>query len=206
MISAVSKIITNPTVVNIAQSADATVTTKTSVNAVGRPGFILIDKNIDKDTKKFATVKEFLYQATCLAVYMALIVPVFKTQGFKLAKNKIFENTKGFEHFKDFKHYMEYKKLADIPDLTGRNQAISTSKLAEGFNDTLKAELQKEQPEKYADVKGAVELSNIIGSVVGLAIVAPQVSQALIHPALRLIGLEKKENNIAKDQKIDTKA
>ena len=86
MISAISRVITNPYLVNIAQSSDASVATKTTVNSVGRPGFILIDKNIDLETKKFAATKEFLYQATSLLVYMALIVPIFKNGAFKIAK------------------------------------------------------------------------------------------------------------------------
>ncbi len=195
MITAISRVITNPTVVNIAQNADATVTCKTTVNAIGRPGFILIDNNIDKETKKFASVKEFLYQATCLGVYMALIVPVFKRGGFKLAKEKIFKNTQGFEHFKDFKEYSTYKKIADMATKNERLEAIGKLKDNNKLNQTLTAELKKDKPNKFGDIKGAVELSNIIGSVVGLAIVAPQISQALIHPAMRLIGLEKKDEN-----------
>ncbi len=202
MITAISKVITNPTLVNIAQNADATVATKTTVNAVGRPGFILIDNHIDKDTKKFASVKEFLYQLTCLGVYMAVIVPIFKKGGFKLAKEKIFKNTQGFEHFKNFKEYSAYKKIVDMPTIEERIDAIGKLKDKTLLNDTLITELKKEKPNKFGDIKGAVELSNIVGSVVGLAIVAPNVSQALIHPVLRFIGLEKKENK----QQLDTKA
>ena len=57
-------------------------------------------------------------------------------------------------------------------------------------------------------VKGAVELSNIIGSVLGLAILAPQVSHAFIHPALRFLGLEDKKAKQEAQQpaKLDTKA
>ncbi len=191
MISAISKVITNPTVVNIAQNADATVTCKTTVNAIGRPGFILIDNHIDKETKKFASLKEFLYQATCLGVYMAVIVPIFKKGGFKLAKEKIFKNTQGFEHFKNFKEYSAYKKIADLATKKERLEAIGKLK-DNKLNVVLTDELKKDKPNKFGDIKGAVELSNIIGSVVGLAIIAPQVSQALIHPVMRLIGLEKK--------------
>lgn len=201
MITAVSRAITNPTLVNIAQNSDASVICKTTVNAIGRPGFILIDDNISDDTKKFAATKEFLYQATCLAVYMALIVPIFKKGGFKLAKEKIFKNTEGFEHFKNFKEYTHYRKLAENINVNNRlqtlNKEISSKncKVKNMYNDTLIAELHKETPNKFNSVKGAVDLSNIIGSVVGLALVAPQVSQALIHPVLRLIGLEKKDND-----------
>ncbi len=207
MISAISKAVSNPTLVNVAQNTDASVICKTTVNAIGRPGFILIDSNIDENTKKFAATKEFLYQATCLAVYMAVIVPIFKKGGFKFAKEKIFKNTEGFEHFKNFKEYTHYRKLADNINVNNRLQTLNKEisdkncKVKDMYNETLIAELNKEKPEKFNSVKGAVDLSNIIGSVVGLALVAPQVSQALIHPVLRFVGLEKKE-----DKSIDTKA
>jgi len=207
MIGAVSKAISNPTLVNIAQNTDASVICKTTVNSIGRPGFILIDKNISDDTKKFAATKEFLYQATCLLVYMAVIVPIFKKGGFKLAKEKIFKNTEGFEHFKNFKEYTHYRKLADNINVNNRLQTLDKEiaskncKVKDMYNQTLIAELHKENPDKFNSVKGAVDLSNLIGSVVGLALVAPQVSQALIHPVLRLVGLEKKEN-----KNLDTKA
>lgn len=204
MISAISKAITNPTLVNVAQNSDASVICKTTVNAIGRPGFILIDSNIDSNTKRFAATKEFLYQATCLAVYMSVIVPIFKKGGFKFAKEKIFKNTEGFENFKSFKEYMHYRKLANNVNVHNRLQTLNKDilrkncKVKDMYNSTLLAELQKEVPNKFDSVKGAVDLSNIVGSVVGLAMVAPIVSQALIHPVLRFVGLEKDEKRNVK--------
>ena len=64
MISAISRVMTNPYLVNIAQSSEASVATKTTVNSVGRPGFILIDKNINEEKKKNNDTKELLYQDT----------------------------------------------------------------------------------------------------------------------------------------------
>lgn len=71
--------------------------------------------------------------------------------------------------------------------------------------------MNNENPEMYPNIKGAIELGNIIGSVLGLAILAPQVSHAFIHPALRFLGLEDKEKkttakNTEQQPKIDTKA
>ena len=195
---------------NIAQSTSQSVTIETSLKAIGRPGFILIDKDIDSDTKEYAASKEFLYQATCLAVYLALIVPVFKKGGFKLAKEKIFKNTEGFEHFKNYNEYMHYRKLADNPSVQNRLATLSKeiptkkSNVKDLYNETLLAELNKEEPEKFKYIKGAIELSNIIGSVLGLAVFAPQVSHALIHPTLRFLGLEKDEHK--QTEKLDTKA
>lgn len=213
MIGAVKNLVTSSQLANIAQNTTQSVTIETTLKSIGRPGFILIDKDIDSDTKQYAAAKEFLYQATCLAVYMALIVPVFKKGGFKIAKNHIFKNTEGFEHFKNVKEYMHYRKLADNPSLNNRLKTLEKEKLTDKtiikdkYNTTLLEELKKEKPEKFAYVKGAVELSNIIGSVIGLAILAPQVSHAFIHPALRFLGLEdKKENQSKTTDKLDTKA
>ena len=213
MIGAVKSLVTSSQLANIAQNTTQSVAIETTLKSIGRPGFILIDKDIDSDTKQYAAAKEFLYQATCLAVYMALIVPVFKKGGFKIAKNHIFKNTEGFEHFKDVKEYMHYRKLADNPSLNNRlktlekEKLIDKTKIKDKYNGTLLAELNKEKPEKFAYVKGAVELSNIIGSVLGLAILAPQVSHAFIHPALRFLGLEdKKAKEAQQTAKLDTKA
>lgn len=192
-------LVTSSQMASLAQNTTRSVALETTLKSIGRPGFILIDKDIDAETKEYAAAKEFLYQATCLAVYMALIVPVFKKGGFKLAKEKIFKNTEGFEHFKDVKQYLHYRKLADNPSVKNRVQTLDKEILTENklvrekYNQTLIDELHKEEPEKFAYVKGAVELSNIVGSVLGLAILAPQVSHAFIHPALRFLGLEKEK-------------
>ena len=212
MIGAVKSILTSSNLANIAQNTTQSVAIETTLKSIGRPGFILIDKDIDSDTKQYAAAKEFLYQATCLAVYMALIVPIFKKGGFILAKEKIYKNTQGFEHFKNVKEYMHYKKLADNPSINNRLKTLDKELIVDGikvkdkYNDTLIAELHKEKPETFKDVKGAIELSNIIGSVLGLAILAPQVSHAFIHPALRFIGLEEKKPKQGAQKNLDTKA
>ncbi len=212
MIGAVKSILTSSNLAGIAQNTTQSVAIETTLKSIGRPGFILIDKDIDSDTKQYAAAKEFLYQATCLAVYMALIVPIFKKGGFKLAKEKIYKNTDGFEHFKNVKEYMHYKKLADNPSINNRLKTLDKELIVDGikvkdkYNDTLIAELHKEKPETFKDVKGAIELSNIIGSVLGLAILAPQVSHAFIHPALRFIGLEEKKPKQDAQKNLDTKA
>lgn len=213
MIGAIKSFITSSQLASIAQNTTQSVAAETTLKSIGRPGFILIDKDIDPDTKQYAAAKEFLYQATCLAVYMALIVPVFKKGGFQIAKKYIFKNTQGFEHFKDVKEYMYYRKLADNPSIKNRKSTldkerlIDKSSIRDKYNNNLQKELEKEKPDKFVYVKGAVELSNIIGSVLGLAILAPQVSHAFIHPVLKVLGLEhKKDKEPQQNTKIDTKA
>lgn len=203
MISAVSKIITNPALINVAQNTNGTVVSKTVVNAAGRPGFILIDSNIDNETRKYAATKEFLYQASCLAVYLAMIVPVFKKGAFSFAKKYIYKGEEGFSKFKSAKEYFVYKNYAEK---SFQNRKASLSKDHSVFkfeHDGLREDLlDNKKPQIYPHIKGAIELGSLIGSVLGLAIIAPNVSQALIHPMLRAIGMEKKN----KTQNIDIKA
>ncbi len=214
MIGAIKSALTSSQLASIAQNTTQSVAIETTLKSIGRPGFILIDKDIDSDTKQYAAAKEFLYQATCLAVYMALIVPIFKKGGFKIAKERIFKNTDGFEHFKNVKEYMHYRKLAENPSINNRMQTLekelltdkSKLKVKDKYNNTLLAELEKQHPDEFKSVKGAIELSNIIGSVLGLAILAPQVSHAFIHPALRFLGLEEKKPKQDNQNKLDTKA
>ncbi len=203
MISAISRVITNPYLVNIAQSSDASVATKTTVNSVGRPGFILIDKNIDLETKKFAATKEFLYQATSLLVYMALIVPIFKNGAFKIAKKYLYKGEQGFSKFKNAKEYLDYRKFAEKTK-NDRIQSLGKDHSVDKFkHDNLREALINEvTPEKYNNIKGAIEVGNIVGSIVGLSVLAPNVSQILIRPVLKVLGLDKKVTPKAEGQKI----
>lgn len=205
MITAITKAITNPTLVDIAQNTNASVATETTLKAIGRPGFILVDNDIDADTKKYAAAKEFLYQATCLAVYMAIVVPVFKKGAFTLAKKYIFKGENGFSKFKSANEYLAYHKLAE-KSLTNRTASLSKDHSIHKFNhDGLRDDLLKNQkPEMYSSIKGSVELGSLIGSVLGLAVLAPQVSHAFIHPVLKMLGLEDKSKKT--DNKVDTKA
>ena len=65
MITSFVNAITSNTFQTIAQNTDACVKIETGLKAVGRPAFTLMDKNTDKDTRKYAAVKEFLYQLGC---------------------------------------------------------------------------------------------------------------------------------------------
>lgn len=205
MISAISRVITNPYLVNIAQSSDASVATKTTVNSVGRPGFILIDKNIDLETKKFAATKEFLYQATSLLVYMALIVPIFKNGAFKIAKKYLYKGEQGFSKFRNAKEYLDYRKFAEKTK-NDRIQSLGKDHSVDKFkHDNLREALINEvTPEKYNNIKGAIEAGNIVGSIVGLSVLAPNVSQVLIRPVLKVLGLDRKVTPKAEEQKIKT--
>lgn len=212
MINVFSKFITSNTLSSMTQNTNSQVVVETTLKAIGRPGFILIDNDIDNDTRRYAAAKEFLYQATCLMVYASVVVPLFKNGAFKLA-NKLFDPSE-IGKFKSNRQYNHYLKLCDT---TQKNRILTLDKeikgtanssgtrttVGERYDDMIVSELKKENPNKYPVLKGAVELGNIVGSVFGLAIFAPQVSHAFIHPALKFLGLEEKNG---KQKSLDERA
>ena len=203
MIGSIANTLSNPALVNLTQNTAARVSIETGLKSVGRPGFILIDKDIPPETKKYAATKEFLYQAICLAVYLAVIPPIFKSGSFKLGK-KMFGNTHPeFAKFKNSKEYLDYHKLA-TKNLNERKTSISKMKDQDKFmHDGLKEQLlNNENPEKYSLIKGCIEAGTFIGSILGLAILAPEISHYTIHPIMKAFGLEHKKEN----KNIDVKA
>ena len=211
MIDMLGKVLISSPLTSIAQSASTQVTLETTMKSIGRPGFILIDNNIDPDTKKYAAAKEFLYQATCLALYALLVVPIFKEGAFKLGPKIFKDYAPDFAKFKNSAEYFKYRKYVEKPFESDR---INNNKINKIFNEELATELKtKKEPEMFNRVKGTIEVGNILGSVLGLAVLAPQVSYAIIHPCLRMLGMEPKKDNSQKQiatnqqpQKLDTKA
>ena len=188
----VTSILSNPALSRISQSTSSSVSIETGLKAVGRPSFILADGKIEPETKRYAAMKEFLYQATCLATYMLLIIPIYKNGTFKVAKK--FLNEDCFQKFKSSKEYLNYKKLAVMPKeirMKNINEAKKKPKLSDELLEHLKT---NEDAEQYNIIKGTIEAGNILGSVLGLAIFAPQVSHLIVHPVLKAIGMEKDES------------
>lgn len=201
-------IVSSPVIANIAQNTSASVSVETVLKSIGRPGFILIDKDIDGKTKQYAAAKEFLYQMTCLAIYMALITPVFKAGAFALGK-KFYNGAHGFDKFKNASEYLNYHDLASRSikkrksKLTDPDFAHKKSLL--NHDGLVKDLYSKEKPDKYPKIKGTIELGSLVGSVLGLAIIAPQIGHHIIHPVLGALGLEEKDK-AENRQKLDKKA
>ena len=186
--------ITSNALSNIAQSTTASVSIETGMKAIGRPSFILADKELEPRTKKYAATKEFLYQAICLATYMAVVIPLFKNGSFKLAKNKIFKDEKGFQLFKNASEFLDYHKLSALPK-EARVRTLNEAKYQDKFTKEVQELLKSDTPEKFSMVKGLIEVGNTLGSVLGLAVFAPEVSHLIIHPVMKLLGMEKKDSN-----------
>lgn len=172
------------------QSTVTQITTETCLKAVGRPAFILADKDIDNKTKKFSSTKEFLYQMTCLGIYLAAVMPILRKGTFALAR-KMYKNEPVFNAFKNSGEFMKYYKM---------DEAGKLAKIEE-INKNLKPEnkITKEQiNEDFA--KGLTELTSIIGSVTGLAVIAPIISHPMIHPILKTMGLEEGKKDDTKSE------
>ncbi len=188
MIPAISNILTNNTLVNIAQSTRTAMSIETGLKATGRPAFILMDKNITPETKKYAAVKELIYQLTCLAVYMGVVMPVFRKGGFQLFKKVIFKNKEAFKRFNSLDEFSAYHKMSGM-NMADRMLELNKPANQKLLNDRLKNELKNNTIKRkaYNIVKGADEFSSIIGSVLGLAVFAPQVSHVTINPILKIL-------------------
>lgn len=201
--------ITSNSFQTLAQNTDACVKIETGLKAIGRPAFTLADKNTDKETRKYAATKEFLYQILCLGIYMAIIPPIFKNAGFKafqwLSKGQ------NFPAFKNAKQVLAYNRLARMHSAERtlpKNKKfldLIDDKLIDPLTNVKLLDYLKEKPHgtlknsgKYFDeTKGAIELSSIVGSVIGLTILAPELSHLILHPVMKAVGLEHKEKPAA---------
>lgn len=181
----ISNILSSPSIYNITQNTAAQVSIETGLKAVGRPGFILIDNNIDPQTKKYSAMKELLFQLTCLVISLGVVIPVFKKGSFGIAR-KIFKDEKVFKAFKTSDEFNKFHKLS------------KENKLAK------LEEINKNSEQKYTleDInehlaKGTIEISSIAGSVLGLSALSPIVSRPFVRPILKTLGInndkEKKE-------------
>ena len=190
MIGGIQNLISNPTLYNLTQSTVTQVTTETCLKAIGRPSFILLDNQIDSKTKKFSATKELLYQLTCLGIYLSMIHQ-FKKASLSIGR-KLFKDEavfKAFEHTGDFMEYYKMDEAARAEKLKAIN---SLRKSGDQFvKENLNLNLGK----------GIIESSSILGTVLGLAILAPIISHPLIHPILKTMGLDKNNENQNKTQK-----
>lgn len=153
---------------------------ETALKMAGRPTFIFFDKEADSKSKKYASVKEFLYQASCFGLYLSIVPTVKKYtyKGFSAILSKNPENKRKLDLF---------------------NADLSEIHLAEKIKDKIKAKnLTLALEDKIKNVsdyrlgKGTKELGAIVGSVLTLAILAPQISHYVIHPMMKLLGFDDK--------------
>ena len=184
MLPAIQNIISNPTLYNATQSTVSQVTTETCLKAIGRPSFILMDKQIDPQTKKFSAIKEFLYQLICLGIYLSVIIPVCRKGAYNMAKN-MFKNEPVFKAFPTTKELSKYYKMNDTEKLAKIEELNKTVHSGDKFTtENLNENL----------AKGAIEAGAMFGSVTGLAILAPIISHPLIHPIMNALAPKEKHS------------
>ncbi len=186
MLNGIQNIVANPTFFNVTQGTAAQMGIKTGLNSVARPGFILMDKNIDPHTKKFSASKEFLYQAISLAMYLGVIIPVFKHGAYALAKNKLFKDEAVFKAFPKPDEFKKFFKLG-----TEQEKLAKLNEISKATGDTFNRTNVTEAGEHLAN--GVIESSSLVGTILGLAVVAPLTATKMIHPILKSVGLVKEE-------------
>lgn len=216
MLNGIVNALTNPVLLNVSQNTTAQVSIETGLKAVGRPAFTLMDKHADEKTKNYSAVKEFVYQGLCLLIYMTLIIPLFKKGGFSLFK-KVFKNERSFNNFANADEFLNYHKLACMKRSERINHKLmekipdKTISLPNNRKSTMRHELlYNEKPLKYPMAKGCIERCSLVGSVLGLTILAPELSHLFLHPIMHLMGFKEaqtpKTNNENEAQNINLKA
>lgn len=153
----------------------------TILKAIGRPAFNLMDKKSDKDARKYSATNEFLYQLLCLGMTFAMVIPAQHIV-FKYGKNYI-KGVKGLQNIKSFKDFEIVGK--DINELTKEAQTLLNTK---------KTCLSKKEKKHFNLLKGAIELTSFVTSIVGLTIVSPLLSHKILHPVMKALGMNKKES------------
>lgn len=192
-------ILTNPTIYNITQTTQAQVAIETGLKAIGRPGFILFDNSIDKNTKKYSSMKEFLYQLTCLGISLGVVIPVFKKGSFSIAR-KLFKDEAVFQVFKKSDDFNKFRKLTQEEKIAKLGEINSSN----GKNFEL-----KDLNEDLA--KGMIEVTSIAGSILGLSILSPLISRPFIRPVLKTLGMgepkpQTSQNSETEPAKVDVNA
>lgn len=60
------------------------------------------------------------------------------------------------------------------------------------FFNEITVVLLSNELDKFNLLKGVIEFENILESVVGLAILVPEVNHLIVNPTMNLLGIEKK--------------
>ena len=74
----IRKVAANPKFAEFARNTVCAISVETTLKATGRPAFIYYDKHANKQSKKYAATKEFIYQTFCLGLYLSFIKPLSK--------------------------------------------------------------------------------------------------------------------------------
>lgn len=177
----IRKIVANPKAAEFAQNTVCAMAVETTLKASFRPTFIYCDKNANKQSKKYAATKEFLYQTFCLGFYLSLINPV-KNKVYKVLSKKIAdknpEDKRKLELYDSFQNEIKLAK-----------DKATKKQLQKKFTHLLNTN------KDYHFGKGVKELSSILSTVFILAVCAPITSQMILHPVMDMIFKKKPEKS-----------
>jgi len=206
--TSVKNFMSKPTNSELVQNTFVAVSVETVLKMTGRPSFIYLDQKADPESKKYASVKEFLYQATCLGLYVTFVPKIKHFFCEKLSNNlakKSPQNARDIAYFNKANALLDKMKVRLKSNLqsAANNDAKKAFKLAYSERvSKLKSALNENS--KYHLGKGAKEVSAIVASILMLAILAPQLAHPIIHPVMKALGFDKKPEG--KKPVVDKKA
>lgn len=183
---------------NFAKFAKSTATTvylMTAVKAVVRPTFNLADKKSDKNSRKYSAVNELLYQVLCLGFAFAMI-PFFEKGGMMLAEKQL----KKIPAFKNITKLSQLNEFAAIEKAKGFGATgfKDVSKFKEIYLNKIfdaKEKLSEDANKAMHLINGGIETGSLLGSIIGLTILAPKIGHEILHPIMQAIGLGKKHGD-----------
>lgn len=209
--------VSNPKTAEFVENTVIAVSVETGLKMIGRPAFIMADKEADsKAKKKYAATKEMLYQGTCLGLYLG-VMPKVKKWIFRGVAKVLSKNQQDKVHIDA---YME--KLNDIEMLEKQAKAKIREKGINFFN--FKAKKVEKAPfieqikkihhemtsnSNFKLAKGGKEFAAILGSIGMLTIVAPQFGHIVIHPLMKVLGFKDKKSegiNLQSASQVNIKA
>lgn len=175
----IRKVAANPKFAEFARNTVCAISVETTLKATGRPAFIYYDKHANKQSKKYAATKEFIYQTFCLGLYLSFIKPlskkVYSFVGSRLASENP-ENKRKLELYDNFQKKIQNSKDAQVK----KSLENQLSHLLHTNKD-------------YHFGKGVKEFSSIVSTVFILALCAPIASQIILHPVMNAIFKDNKK-------------
>lgn len=182
----------NPSSLGFVQNSVSQVGTETVLKAIGRPTAALMDKSASPEARKYSAAKELFYQSLCFLLFLTL-VKAAKPFGYKTIKN-IIENNLEKQFGKNSDQFIKtgFEKCPTLGEFETHLKTVKDT--IEEMTKSGKAQEAIEEYKKansFNVANGAVQLSSIASSVVALTIVAPLFSNVVLHPLMKLVGLNK---------------
>lgn len=189
----VKRFVSSPRTAEIAENTIIAVSVETGLKMVGRPMFIMADKQADSmEKKKFAATKEMLYQGICLTLYLSVMQKYIKPFFYNVISKNLSKNPEDKANIDEFNR--QYKIIEDKHDLMKSTAKKITDKVKRkefknnAIDEIIKLKEVIHNDKRLRVGKGAKELSAIIGSILMLTVVAPQISHFIIHPIMKALG------------------